>query len=291
MTEFNRKESTKTVGELYPVLLSKDGKVIDGFHRLEDNPDWKTETLEHIDSEEKLLLARAISNWHRRSIEKDEKEKWINGLAKVYQEQGYKIRGQHPVDGGPPRNELVEKIANETGLNRNTITRHLASEFKQIEQAREVSIPKVPASQRIETALGPDYVERHEAEVLEKALEDPEFVLKAIEKAPEVLVTRTVPVVDGKGYHLPTLDKTAQEEARERGQDIAKEREEFRSRPDIIEKSRLLKAWRALSVILGSSKDLVCPICNDEAEVILRCKNCGEIPLSEAQRIAKEAVE
>ena len=88
MTEFNRRESAKTVGELYPVLLSKDGQVIDGFHRLEDKPGWKTETLEHIDSEEKLLLARAISNWHRREVPREEKEKWINGLAKTYQEQG-----------------------------------------------------------------------------------------------------------------------------------------------------------------------------------------------------------
>ena len=286
MTEFNRRESAKTVGELYPVLLSKDGQVIDGFHRLEDKPGWKTETLEHIDSEEKLLLARAISNWHRREVPRKEKEKWINGLAKLYKEQGYVLQG------GSLENQIINKIHEETGLHKDTIRLYLSDEFKQKSRsAPPIQKPKVPASQRIETELGTDYVERHEAEVLEKALEDPEFVLKAIEKAPVVLVTRPRPVVDTKGYHLPTIDKTTQREAKQRGVEIAKERETFRSRPDIIEKSRLLKAWRALSVILGSSKDLICPICNGEAEVLLRCKNCGEVPLSEAQRIAKEAVE
>jgi len=286
MTEFNRRESSKTVGELYPVLLSKDGQVIDGYHRLEDNPNWKTEILDHIDSDEKLLLARAISNWHRREIPRTEKEEWINGLAKIYLEQGYVLQGRSL------ENQVINKINEETGLHKDTIRLYLSDEFKQKSRpAPPIQKPKVPASQRIEKTLGTEILDRHEDEVLEKALEDPEFVLKAIEKAPEVLTSKPVPVVDKKGYHLPTIDKTAQEEARQRGVDIAKEREEFRARPEIIEKSRLLKAWRALSVILGSSKDLICPICNGEAEVLLRCKNCGEVPLSEAQRMAKEAVE
>jgi len=161
MSEFNRRESTKTVGELYPVLLSKDGKVIDGFHRLEDNPDWKTETLQHIDSEEKLLLARAISNWHRREVPRSEKEEWINGLAKIYKEQGVAA-------------PLAAKIASETGLAHRTIMDYLSDEYKDESKARTDPRPerRVPASQRIETELGPEYVKRHREEVRQEIVEE-----------------------------------------------------------------------------------------------------------------------
>ena len=292
--EYDLKKSEDIIGQLYPVLLSKDGKVIDGLHRLESDKGWRTETLEHIDDDEKLLLARCVSNWHRRAVNRSEKEEWINGLASIYQKQGLKSALRH-ADGGL-KNEIKEKIMDVTGLSEITVSRNLSPEFKQVAPSSEKRKPRVPASQVIETlSKSSGYepgavVERHEAEVLEKALEDPEFVLKAIEKAPEVLKARPRPVVDREGYHLPTIDKTTRREARKRGVEIAKERKEFIARPDIIEKSRLLKAWRALSVILGSSKDLMCPICNGEAEIILKCKNCGEVPLSEAQRVAKEAV-
>ncbi|HUW44797.1 MAG TPA: hypothetical protein VMW50_03285 [Dehalococcoidia bacterium] len=288
MSEYNRKESTKIVGELYPVLVAKDGQVIDGFHRLEDNPDWKTETLEHIDSEEKLLLARAISNWHRREIPRTEKEKWINGLAKIYQKQGLKIKGSFPF-----KNEIVEKLVEVTALTQQTVNKYLVYEFKQPEKESlaQKKKPTIPASQRIETALGSDYVERHETEVLEKALKDPDFIVKAIEKAPEVLSPKRVTVVDRQGYHKPTIERTAKREVRERAKETEEERETFKASPAMRDKSRLLKAWRSLSVILASSKDLVCPICGGEAEAILRCQKCGEIPLSEAQRIAQEAVQ
>lgn len=305
--EYDLKKSEDKVGQLYPVLLSKDGKIIDGFHRLESDKKWRTETLEHIDDEEKLLLARAISNWHRRAVSRSEKENWINGLARIYLKQGYNVGHR---DRGEA-NEIVNKLLEILGLSRETIINHLDDSFK---QKKIGGIPKgassVPASQAIISTIGKGYgeklVERHREEVKEEvreeikeevteevlleALEDPEFVLKAIEKAPEVLKARPRPVVDREGYHLPTVDETTQREAKQRGVEIAKERKEFIARPDIIEKSRLLKAWRALSVILGSSKDLMCPICNGEAEIILKCKNCGEVPLSEAQRVAKEAV-
>jgi len=293
--EYDLKKSEDKIGQLYPVLLSKDGKVIDGLHRLKSDEGWRTETLEHIDDEEKLLVARAISNWHRREIPRTEKEEWINGLAKIYLNQGLKVALVR--EKGGYENQIINRIAKVTGLSIGTVSQYLNKKFKQeISQAslEGARTPKVPASQAIKSKVGGEYgeslVERHETEVLEKALEDPEFVLKAIEKAPEVLKARPRAVVDKEGYHLPTIDKTTQKEAKQRGVEIAKEREEFIARPDIIEKSRLLKAWRALSVILGSSKDLICPLCNGEAEIILKCKNCGEVPLSEAQRVAKEAV-
>jgi len=172
--EYDLKASEDIVGQLYPVLLSKEEEVIDGYHRLEADKDWRTEILEHIDTEEKLLIARCISNWHRRAVQWSEKEAWINGLAMIYKKQGYKIRGEYPVTGGSPKNEIVEKIIEITGLSEQTITRYLSEDYKQKEQARtsEQTPPRVPASQRIETELGPEYVERHREEIRREIAEE-----------------------------------------------------------------------------------------------------------------------
>ena len=176
-TEYDLKKSKK-IGQLYPVLLSKDGKVIDGFHRLQADPNWGTKRLEEIDSEEKLLIARAVANWHRRQVSGEEKEEWINKLARIYKKQGLKVRKK---TGRPesPRNEILEKIAAVTGLAPTTVTRYLYKEFKQTEFSRteEQHPSKVPASQAIFTyAKGAtrdeDYakrlVERHRQEVEEE---------------------------------------------------------------------------------------------------------------------------
>lgn len=310
--EYNLKKSQSLVGQLYPVILSKDGKVIDGFHRLEDDAKWRTETLEHIDTEEKMLIARPIANWHRRAVPRSEKEKWINDLAKFYQKQGYTTKGEPmTIDyKGTPytsSNQILVKIMDVTGLSDQTVLRHLLEEYKQLSYPKRKIKPKIPASQRIESELGSDYVERHREEVreeieeevkaesIEKAKEelseDPNFILEAIEKAPEILIPKRVPVVDRQGYHKPTVERTAQREARTKNIEVTEERENLRASPEMRDKSKLLKAWRALGMILASSKDLACPICGGTVEAVLKCPNCGEIPLSEAKRRVKDAVQ
>jgi len=44
MSEYDLKISEK-IGQLYPVLVDAEGNVIDGFHRLEADPKWRTEKL------------------------------------------------------------------------------------------------------------------------------------------------------------------------------------------------------------------------------------------------------
>lgn len=210
MSEYDLKKSEK-IGQLYPVLVDAEGNVIDGFHRLEVDPNWRKEKLSEIDTEEKLLVARCVANWHRRQVSKEEKEKWIDGLARIYKSQGFKVRRQK---GSTRINEVINNIHEVTGLHVTTIREYLSPEFKIVEVGREEQQPRVPASQRIETALGKDYVKRHreeveqelrpeiEREVREKIVEeeikprikdalsrDAEFIREAIEKAPEVLPT------------------------------------------------------------------------------------------------------
>jgi len=177
----NRRRSVDAVGQLYPVLLSKDGQVIDGFHRLEDNPEWRTQTLEHIDSEEKLLLARAISNWHRRSISKEEKIAWINGLAQLYLDQGLKIIDTNHRTSGTPANQIVDKIKTELGISHPTIMRFLNDKYKQKTFSGKKTGPRVKASKIINNMsknrghTGGNLVARHERELRSKLLYDKDF--------------------------------------------------------------------------------------------------------------------
>lgn len=294
--EYDLKTSEDSVGQLYPVLLAKDGKVIDGLHRLKSDKGWRTETLEQIDTEEKLLLARCIANWHRRSVPRAEKEEWIDGLAKIYKEQGFAA-------------PLAAKVADETGLGVRTVMEYLSDDYKDMSKARTVPRPErlIPASQRIESELGPEYVERHReevkeevreevkeeitAEVREEALRDPEFVVKAIEKAPEILATRRIPTVDRERYHVPTIEREVQAEAEQVSEEVDKEVKAIKEAPEIKEKSKLLRAWRALGVMLSQSEGLVCPICERVVTAYIKCSNCGDIPIAEAARVAREAIE
>lgn len=71
---YDLKKSTTVIGQLYPVLVAKDGDVLDGVHRSQANRNWKRLTLQHIDTEEKKLIARLVANFHRRQVSKLEKE-------------------------------------------------------------------------------------------------------------------------------------------------------------------------------------------------------------------------
>ena len=82
------RKSTRAVGQLYPVLRDSSGKVIDGFHRLDVDPDWKSITLENVENEEGRLIVSVHANILRRGISRKEKMKKINDLAEIYYKQG-----------------------------------------------------------------------------------------------------------------------------------------------------------------------------------------------------------
>jgi len=173
--EYDLKKSAKGIGQLYPILEAKDGEIIDGFHRDEADKNWKRLRLEHVDTEEKLLIARLVANFHRRIVPYQEKKEWINGLAGIYQKQGLTSIGN--------RNEIKLKIAEVTGLNPDTVLLLLDAKFKQrVPYPVEERKPTIPASERIEHDLGKDYVERHREEVKQELLENEDFQREATEK-------------------------------------------------------------------------------------------------------------
>jgi hypothetical protein len=219
MSEFDLKKSEK-IGQLYPVLVDAKGNIIDGFHRLEADPNWRRQKLPEIDTKEKLLIARCVANWNRRQVSTEEKEEWINQLAEIYERQGLRVRQEVKTEkGGYRTNEIVTKIAEVTGLDESTVRDYISPAYKQIEVGSKEQKPRVLASQVIETAFkdrgyGKQLVERHrdeierelrpkiESEVRERIIEeeikpkvkeelskDVEFIREAIEKAPEVLST------------------------------------------------------------------------------------------------------
>lgn len=183
---YDLNESAKGIGQLYPILVDKKGHIIDGFHRKQADPNWRVQPLDHIDTEEKLLLARCVANWHRREIGDTEKSEWINGLANIYQKQGLKVNGKRYVfeDGHTTTNEIIVQLTKIAGLSPQCVGVYLSQEYKQITKIRTADeVPsRVPASQVIKKigesrreGYGEQLVERHRAEVREELLEDPEF--------------------------------------------------------------------------------------------------------------------
>lgn len=69
------------VGQLIPVLRDAEGKVIDGYHRLDVDPNWKSVTLEDVKTDEERLIVSAHINISRRRITNKEKRLIINQLA------------------------------------------------------------------------------------------------------------------------------------------------------------------------------------------------------------------
>jgi len=172
----NYKDSQKIIGQLYPVLKSKDGQVIDGFHRLAVDPNWKSLVLPEVDTEEKLLIARAVSNWHRRKVGEKEKAEWINGLAEIYQKQGLQVA--YAIHTGF-ENQIKNRIVEVTGLDGSTVNTYLSHEFKQeLKGGTPKGYEYVPASQRTETRLGEKIAERFRKQVLEEEKLSPEDLAK-----------------------------------------------------------------------------------------------------------------
>ena len=170
--EYDLKQSEGAIGQLYPILEAKDGDIIDGLHRERADKNWKRLRLEHIDTQEKKLVARLVANFHRRQVSREEKKEWINGLARIYIKQGLRVRRDISTEkGGYRLNEITQKISEVTGLEITTVRDYISPTYKQTETGHEIQEARVAASQVIEKAFhqrgyGKRLVERHREEVL-----------------------------------------------------------------------------------------------------------------------------
>ena len=187
--KYNLHDSTKLIGQLYPRLLAADGSVLDGKHRAVADPAWRTEILENIDSPEKKLVVRLVSNIVRRSVSKAEKTKWINGLADIYKEQGLKVNSL----GSHKPNEIANRVAEVTGLHVQTIRRYLSKDFKnEIQGKGNLGKGFVSAEQAILSRIGTqqqDYgkrlIQRFKEEHKTELLKSPLFRAEVMNSLPK----------------------------------------------------------------------------------------------------------
>jgi hypothetical protein len=213
--EYDLKASTKEIGQLYPVLKAKDGEILDGFHRTQSDPSWKTVVLENIDSEEKKLLARLVANFHRRQIPRGEKTIWINSLAELYQKEGLRVEGKRGKGQGP--NEIVQRICLRTGIAWRTVMEYLHPCFKQENYRRtEPGQHQVRSSPRdiIMNALGsrdPEWaetvVQRFQEEHEKELLNSPLFRKKILDSMPKVNVRPVRPASLCSPQNDPEIQK------------------------------------------------------------------------------------
>jgi ParB-like chromosome segregation protein Spo0J len=102
--------SSKKIGSLYPVLMTRSGEVIDGFHRLKADPDWPKFTVEGIEDPVQLAKARLISN-ERRNVSPEEKGRLLREII-VY------------------TNWSMKQLAEELGWGISTVYRYLPDDLK-----------------------------------------------------------------------------------------------------------------------------------------------------------------
>jgi hypothetical protein len=209
--EYDLKKSENKIGQLYPILKSKDGQIIDGFHRQKADPNWKSLVVPEIDSEEKLLLARLIANFHRRQVSREEKEEWINGLAKIYKDQGLRVSF---IKGDGIQNEIKQKIMEVTGLSESTVNRYLANEFKSEQKGGGTSV--VPTFEKVERALGKKGLQKFKKQVLEEAKLTPQERGVLTKKREHEKEERQRKRVENKRLKDEKLQKQAEETARQK---------------------------------------------------------------------------
>lgn len=81
-------KSEKVIGQLYPVLVNKEGKVLEGHHRLASNPKWKKKVVETKTPIEDILVR--MHAHHRRRIPQEETRTLLIALAQQLKNAGIK---------------------------------------------------------------------------------------------------------------------------------------------------------------------------------------------------------
>ncbi len=190
-TPISLKKSVLNIGQLYPILKDADGKVIDGFHRLEVNPNWKSITLENVKTEEERLIVSAHANIGRRNVTRKERMDVINRLAEIYYAQGLRPDAKIITTGKNGRtqkrnyNEIKHKIAEAMNgvMSPTQIRYYLDSKYlyqavaegnKQYHDKRKLETPAYELlisshGKQLRGVYGSDFFDRLEREMLNKA--------------------------------------------------------------------------------------------------------------------------
>jgi len=118
LQDYELKSSSERIGQLYPILVSANGEIIDGNHRFKAKRDWKRVKLNHIKSEKDILVARLISNTVRRNVTAKEKAETLSRLGEIYLNEGKEV------------GKLVYELAHQTGMSYRWVAKYLPDRFK-----------------------------------------------------------------------------------------------------------------------------------------------------------------
>ena len=207
--EYNLKKSEKEVGQLLPVIKDAKGRIVDGFHRKDTDPEWREEVRPEIETDEDYWKWRAHLNYTRRNAQEARQEKIeiVNNLAEYYTKQGLKTKAplevvdQQPQDqhGGMRentfKNEVLDTVINalDGAISESWVRHNIDPKYTQNQTPREPryhyppeNVGAIEALERdqhtVKARYGPDFVERVKEEVRQEALKDPEFKAKIIEE-------------------------------------------------------------------------------------------------------------
>ena len=161
------KFSTCKIGQLYPVLVDYYGQVIDGKHRLRADKNWKKVKLEHIRTEKDRLVARIVSNVSRRIVSDEEKKQLLDGLARIFLNEGY------------TPGAIAYKIAEATGMSYRWVVKYMPSTYKDSKQSERAH----PAARRTTEILVEIFEPpRRKATLMVKGYANTDFISLMIDK-------------------------------------------------------------------------------------------------------------
>jgi len=121
------------IGPIYPVLVDKEGEVIDGEHRLAADPNWPKWKLTWVDTEELRLAIREQVNSLRRVVSFQERKKELTKLAELIKEKA------------PDKATVVSEVAKATGFTERYVRRALPDEYKMVSKKRLAElVPQTP---------------------------------------------------------------------------------------------------------------------------------------------------
>lgn len=319
--------SEKIVGQLRKVVLTPDGKVVDGFHRLDVNPEWGTETWENIKTEEDYWKVRAHLNYTRRNATENRREKLkiINSLAEYYVGQGLKIDHRDPDDRSGyqlvqrPKNQILEAVqkALDGAIPASWIRDELDKKYRQKTPIKEPSPDKKPYKTTPEQAIRSRFSGREEqgeiiiedfkedireqvkaevkAEAREEAKEelrrDPKFLIETAATVEQVLPTIVEKVVSEEGFHVPTVTEQQAQELVEAVRRTDREFEEKQADPAVQERAKFYKMWLAMGTVVSLEDELFCPECGEPASSHLVFKCHPEDTLANIMRKLQEKLE
>jgi len=144
------------IGEIYPVLETKEGKIIDGWHRLQAHPNWKRRVIEPSSAYDEALIWFAAHE--RRRISRKEIKVRLITMAEELIKQGF------------DRGEIATKIAEDTGYTLQHVLSLLPAKYKH--KVKRVAGKKAAVVKRlykeeikkeVETLVGELLVPYHEA--------------------------------------------------------------------------------------------------------------------------------